>query len=83
MKDWPQKTQKNTKMDDEKIRQHLGFWLGDTCNRYLNSLLEIGILDESKIAENKKNILEAKEALLAEWTPKYWEYLQQMMGEKN
>ncbi len=70
-------------MNEKKIRQHLGFWLGDTCNRYLSALHDIGVVDDKKLAEHKQEVLDAKGDILDEWTPQYWAFLKQMINEQD
>jgi hypothetical protein len=68
-------------MNEDKIRQHLGFWLGDTCNRYLNALRDVGVVDEKKLSQRQQQVLDAKGDLLDEWAPQYWTFLKRMMDE--
>ncbi len=70
-------------MNEDKIRQHLSFWLGDTCNRYLNALRDVGVVDEKKLTKRKQQVLDAKGDLIDEWTPHYWSFLKQMMDERD
>jgi hypothetical protein len=53
----------------------LGDFLNDTCNRYLNALDDLGIVDKKARHKKTDEILKMKNSLLDEWTPFFAEKL--------
>ena len=51
------------------LESHLDMWMTDTCNRYLNILADLGVVDKKKASKLAKEILEKRNEMLDEYVP--------------
>ncbi len=68
-------------MKHEALQSYLDGWLADTCNRYLNLVDEMGVIDRKKRAKKSDEILKARNALLDQWAPFYAKQLSALIDE--
>jgi len=57
----------------EILESYLGGWLNDTCNRYLNALDDLGVVNNRQRSKMHAEILDLKNRLLDKWIPFYAE----------
>jgi len=62
-------------MTNKNLQAQLDGYLTDTCNRYMNALIELGVVDKKAAAQKTDEILKTRNALLDEWTPFFAERL--------
>jgi len=60
-------------VDPEILESYIGGWLNDTCNRYLNALDDLGVVDRKRRSKMQAEILDLKNRILDEWIPFYVE----------
>ena len=68
-------------MKPEVFKGYLDLALTDTCNRYLNLVDGLGVIDGKKRTKKSKDILAARDALLDQWVPFYAKHLAALVDE--
>ena len=68
-------------MDPKVIRGYLDLALTDTCNRYLNAVDELGVVDRRARAKFSSEILSRRNELLDKWVPFYAEHIANLVDE--
>ncbi len=58
-------------MTQDQLQRYLDERLTDLCNRYLNAVDDLGVINRGKRAKIMQDILKARNALLDHWVPIY------------
>ncbi|KZN70396.1 hypothetical protein [Pseudoalteromonas luteoviolacea] len=65
------------------LESHLDMWMTDTCNRYLNVLTELGVVDKKKVSKLSKQILGKRNEMLDEYIPIFIEETFKLLENKD
>jgi hypothetical protein len=78
-----QKQHNDSLMQPQDLHFILDSMLTDTCNRYLNLVDELGVIDQKKRQQKQAAILATGNALLDEWVPFYAKQLAAFIQNPN